>query len=43
MEIVMSSILWFVLGVGFGFYFPEIVSKIRATILSWAEGKKNGE
>ena len=31
----MNSLLWFVAGMAFGYYFPGVVSKIKATVMDW--------
>ncbi len=41
----MNSLLWFVAGMAFGYYFPGVVSKIKATVTGWfnAESSENSE
>jgi len=37
----MNSILWFIAGTAFGFYFPNVVSKIKTTVTNWFNSKSS--
>jgi hypothetical protein len=37
----MNSLLWFVAGMAFGYYFPGIVTKIKETVLGWFDSQSN--
>jgi len=39
--VFMNSLLWFALGTGFGYYFPNVVSKVREMVLNFIKEKKN--